>query len=155
MTGREELEGRQEIRVLACGDRNWGIAPGPAPGVSYGTLEALRARAKTEQDVLYGYLDDLHSEFFIVCIIEGEAAGADKLARKWAEDRHVPFEPYPALWHEWGKAAGPIRNQQMLDEGCPDYVVGFHNDIQTSRGTRNMILKARKANLPHDVVAAF
>lgn len=40
---------------------------------------------------------------------------------------------FPAKWNEHGKAAGPIRNQQMLTEGKPDVVFAFHDDIASSK----------------------
>ena len=45
----------------------------------------------------------------ITCIIEGEAQGIDRKARKWAEARGVPFEAYPVTPAEWdarGKRRG-------------------------------------------------
>lgn len=32
----------------------------------------------------------------------------------------------------------------MLDEGKPDFVVAFHNDITNSKGTLDMITRAKK-----------
>ena len=60
----------------------------------------------------------------------------------------IPVEKYPADWTRYGYAAGPIRNQQMLDEGRPSLVLAFHNDFEHSKGTKDMIDKARKANIP-------
>jgi hypothetical protein len=80
-------------------------------------------------------------------VIEGEAKGADTLARQAAEYFGIPVLAYPANWDRYGAAAGPIRNRQMLMEGCPDAVVAFHNDIQTSKGTKNMIAQALKQGL--------
>lgn len=57
----------------------------------------------------------------------------------------VIHRPFPADWKQYGKAAGPIRNKQMLDEGQPDLVLCFHDDIEKSKGTKNMyeLAKAR------------
>lgn len=76
-------------------------------------------------------------------IIQGGAIGADFLARVWAVDRRVSYEEYPADWKKYGKAAGPIRNQQMLDEGKPDLVVAFPGGF----GTADMVRRARKAGV--------
>lgn len=43
-----------------------------------------------------------------------------------------------------GKAAGPIRNQRMLDEGKPDLVVAFPG----GRGTADMVRRAKAAGVP-------
>lgn len=86
----------------------------------------------------------------ILVVIEGGARGADRAACTWAA-RHEQFgvrhEPYPAKWRENGRynpGAGPERNTQMLAEGKPDLVVAFPG----GSGTRDMIRKARHANVP-------
>ena len=40
--------------------------------------------------------------------------GADLLAEEWAQKHNTPSEQYPADWDKHNRAAGPIRNQQML-----------------------------------------
>lgn len=76
-------------------------------------------------------------------IIEGGAKGADFLARVWAKWHGMSFEEYPADWKAHGKAAGGLRNQQMLDEGKPDIVIAFPGGT----GTADMTARARKANV--------
>jgi len=83
-------------------------------------------------------------------VIEGEAKGADTMARQAAEKKGIPEErilKFPANWEKNGKAAGPIRNKQMLVEGKPDVVVAFSDDIENSRGTKNMMDQAKKAGV--------
>ncbi len=47
------------------------------------------------------------------------------------------------------KAAGPIRNQQMLDEEPDiDLVIAIHEDPTLGKGTRDMVSRARKAKKP-------
>jgi len=76
-------------------------------------------------------------------IIHGGAKGADRFADQWAVVHWKQFEEYPANWKKYGKAAGVIRNQQMIDEGKPDLVVAFPG----GRGTANMIKLAKKAGI--------
>lgn len=86
-------------------------------------------------------------------IIEGEARGADTLARESAEAQGIEVEPYPADWDRYGRAAGPIRNRQMLVEGQPEFVVAFLDRPESeSKGTRNMIEQSQKAKLPVYVI---
>jgi hypothetical protein len=54
----------------------------------------------------------------------------------------VPVEEYKADWDTYGKSAGPIRNQKMLDTGI-DYVIAFPG----GRGTEHMKKIARKAGV--------
>lgn len=76
-------------------------------------------------------------------IVQGGASGADKLAKKWAFDRSVPCTTFSANWAIYGRKAGMIRNQSMLDETKPKLVVAFPG----GRGTENMVRIARAANV--------
>jgi hypothetical protein len=122
------------IRLLVCGDRHyddWAT-------LSW-TLDQFRWTHFKAGDA-------------IDVVIEGEAPGADTMAREWAEKRGIPVDAHPADWTKYGKAAGPIRNQEMLDCG-PTHVLAFHNDFENSRGTKDMVARARKAGVFTQVVA--
>lgn len=110
------------MRVLVCGDRNW---------LDY----------KLVQKTLFGLGKGPHT------IIDGEARGADSRGNEVAVLMGWPYKRYPADWVKYGKAAGPIRNQQMLDEGKPDLVLAFHDDLKNSKGTKDMIKRAEKAGV--------
>lgn len=125
------------MRVLVCGDRRY----------------QDRAAVYRELDALYGMGDE-------VVVIEGGAMGADRFASDWCERyegepeswviTHIRFA---AEWDRYGRAAGPRRNQQMLDEGHPDLVLAFHDNLNTqSRGTKDMVSRARKAGIPVRVI---
>lgn len=79
-----------------------------------------------------------------VILILGGANGADRLAEEWADVWGVRKRVFPANWARDGKAAGPIRNQRMLDEGKPDLVIAFPG----GRGTADMVRRAKKAGVP-------
>lgn len=81
------------------------------------------------------------------CVIEGEARGADTIGREAADVLMIPVLRYPANWAQFGKAAGPRRNQEMLDKGKPDLVCAFHDDLKNSKGTKDMIRRARQAGI--------
>lgn len=86
-------------------------------------------------------------------VIDGAAQGADSMANEWAVSFDREFERYPADWDKHGKAAGPIRNAQMLLEGKPDLVVAFLDKPRVaSRGTNDMITKAENAGVPIIIV---
>lgn len=111
------------MKVLICGDRE------------YKNIECIRSWLCKLQD--WGY----------TTVIEGEARGADSIARDEARKMNFIIEPYPAQWNRFGKAAGPIRNYRMLTEGKPNLVIAFHGDINNSKGTKNMIEIADKAGV--------
>lgn len=92
---------------------------------------------------LFKVLDKLHSENEITLIIHGNARGADVLAGAWARKNSVGCQSFPADWGKHGKAAGPIRNQEMLDASTPDLVIAFPG----ARGTADMKNRAQKAGV--------
>lgn len=83
--------------------------------------------------------DCLKECFFNPTIVQGGASGADALARRWAAESSVPCITVPADWKRHGKAAGPKRNQRMLDEHAVDLVVAFPG----GRGTADMVRRAK------------
>ena len=94
-------------------------------------------------------LSEVLNEVLLTCddelvIIQGGASGADRLAERWAQARGLTVRTYRALWGQYGKRAGPIRNQRMVDEGRPDLVVSFPG----GRGTADMVRRAHAAGLP-------
>jgi hypothetical protein len=87
-------------------------------------------RTYADRDRLFEVLDLLRP----IEIAEGEAAGADTLARVWAEARGVPCAQFPALWRLEGRSAGPKRNRRMLANFEPDGTVAFPGGT----GTKDM-----------------
>ncbi len=85
-------------------------------------------------------------------ILHGDARGADRLAAAVAAELGLDVRPRPADWGRFGKAAGVIRNREMLAEG-PDVVLAFHPNLDQAKGTRHMVHIARRAGVPVHVVA--
>lgn len=76
-------------------------------------------------------------------IIVGDCKGADKLAIEVAEELSLDYIVFKANWNAFGRAAGPIRNQGMVDylihqEGSK-LVIAFHEDFARSKGTKNLV----------------
>lgn len=76
-------------------------------------------------------------------VLSGGANGADDLAERWADESGMTCDIYEADWDAHGKAAGPIRNQQMAQDA--DALIAFWDG--KSRGTKDMIEKAVRAGL--------
>ena len=83
-----------------------------------------------------------------VTIVSGGANGADKLGERYAHEHGLKVDLHPALWEQFGKAAGVRRNQEMAN--ISDAVIAFWDG--ESRGTKNMIDRAREASIPCKVV---
>jgi hypothetical protein len=87
-------------------------------------------------------LTAIHKKRGISEIIHGGAKGADLFAGKWATMNGIKETAVPADWNKHGRAAGPIRNQLML-EMKPDGVVAFPG----GRGTADMANRAEKSGI--------
>ena len=107
------------MRVLVCGGRDF------CDGSKF--VSAMRSLRLKPEDT----------------IIHGDAPGADWMANSWAREYDIGVRAFPADWKRHGKAAGPMRNKQMLDEGMPDLVVAFPG----GRGTADMVRQARAAGV--------
>lgn len=95
-------------------------------------------------------MEGVLKEYDIKVIISGAARGADTLAIRYGERHGLDVIQFPALWDKHGRAAGPIRNMEMLTSGRPDLVVAFL--APDSRGTKHMIEISQKAGVPVRVV---
>lgn len=83
-------------------------------------------------------------------IIHGDAQGLDTTAAIVATVLGMTVESYPADWSTGDAREGLYRNSQMLHEAKPDKVIGFRSKLN-SRGTNDMLMKAGKAGIPHDI----
>lgn len=97
-------------------------------------------RRYADRGRLYWELDKVRSELRDVCIVQGGATGADRLALEWARHRGILCRSYHADWQQHGKQAGFIRNQEMLDKEDVHIVVAFPG----GRGTADMVRRSRK-----------
>lgn len=117
----------ETLRVVICGDRNWRDGR---------TIERVIERLPP------------HS-----IVVHGDCRGADKMAGMIALRLGYFVIPVPANWAEYGKSAGPIRNQHMLTPR-PDLVIAFHNDLRKSKGTIDMIMRANKAGINVEIYSS-
>lgn len=117
------------MKVLVTGSRNW-----------------------TDEERIRADLEKLPSDTILV---EGDAPGADKISGKVGREIGFEVRAYPALWGQYGRAAGPKRNQQMLDEEHPDKdgihidkALAYHEDPGLGSGTKDMVKRLKRAAIP-------
>lgn len=85
-----------------------------------------------------------------VTVVHGGARGADRMASRWVRDFSCVGNPiaeivHHANWPLYGRRAGILRNQQMVDDGA--YVcLAFIRD--GSRGASHCALAADAAGIP-------
>jgi hypothetical protein len=98
----------------------------------------------------------------VQALLHGAARGADQAIAAAADQLGWPQIACPAAWKQHGRAAGPIRNRQMLDRsldlasalplGAGLLVIGFPG----SRGTASLLDQAhrlsRRSAIPIEVI---
>jgi len=133
-----------ELRVLVTGDRNWADRDAVSSA-----LHNIVSLVKTTS--FFGNNRQIDK----VIIINGACRGADRLSTEVSNvlikeqskpELLIEVEEHPADWEKFGKRAGPVRNTEMAKRN-PHVVVAFHNDIKSSKGTKNM-LKQVVDNVP-------
>jgi hypothetical protein len=93
---------KEKVKILVCGGRDF-----------------------CDEVAVHSFLNTLAETYEITTLVHGGARGADTLAGNWALKYDVRVKVYKADWAKFGKAAGPIRNNEMLKLECPDIVVAF------------------------------
>jgi hypothetical protein len=104
------------MRILITGDRFW-----PCNNLASAIL--LRLVARYGPDIV---------------IVHGGATGVDESFDTAPRGHGIAVEAHPVADEDWdrlSKAAGPIRNQEMVDAGA-EMCIAFHRAIGASRGTR-------------------
>lgn len=111
---------RRPIRIIVCGGRDF-----------------------ADGSYVWNRLGEIDDSEGIAAVAHGGATGADSEAGAWARQSRKPVQVYQARWRQEGKAAGPLRNQRMLDDFKPDAVVAFPG----GRGTADMVRRACDAGV--------
>jgi predicted Rossmann fold nucleotide-binding protein DprA/Smf involved in DNA uptake len=81
-------------------------------------------------------------------VVSGGAKGADSLGEKWAKENNIPVKIFHPDWKKYGRAAGPIRNKEIINNA--DVVIAFWDG--KSSGTKSSIELAKKAGKKVEVV---
>lgn len=79
-------------------------------------------------------------------VVQGMAPGADTIAREVAVEFGLKVEDHPADWKQYGRAAGPRRNEEMVRLGA-DIVLAFRVPNVQSSGTDDCVRRAKKHGL--------
>lgn len=137
-----------DFYILVCGDRYWDdytFIRNVIDDIEY----RVRENEQMQLHVISGAQRDESKD--------GEDwIGADWLAIEACMELQVPFHGYPAQWElakkRYGKnwrRAGIDRNAWQLRENRPRLNEGhaFHDSIDKSRGTKDMVDRMRKADL--------
>ena len=77
-------------------------------------------------------------------VIHGACRGADTIAGKLALERGLNVIPYPAKWKLYGKKAGWLRNQEMVNSGIDEVYAYCKGE---AKGTRMAVSLAEVRNI--------
>jgi len=79
-------------------------------------------------------------------IIVGDCpTGVDLYVRAWCERNRINFTVFEADWCEYGKAAGPLRNEDMIDFALKMNAILL--SFKGGKGTKNCTDYARSKNM--------
>lgn len=73
-------------------------------------------------------------------VVSGGARGADTLGERWARKHGIPVRVFKPDWLRHGKAAGPIRNRDIITHAT--HVVAFPS--RKGKGTQHAMKLAEK-----------
>lgn len=115
--------------VIVCGDRTWN---------DYASVYFKLVNLPKELDIDPSNL----------LVIEGGQTGADFCGQRAARSLGYKWKSFPAKWDRYGHSAGPIHNQEMLDNNPkPRLVLAFHRYIRGSKSTKDMVNRAIRASV--------
>lgn len=110
-----------QLLLLVCGGRNF-----------------------SDEELMRQWLSNLQPD----AVIHGGASGADSLAGSVAAAMGIPVSAYYADWKKYGRAAGPRRNQAMLEALLDAEKSGWDVMVLAmpgGRGTDDMVKRATEA----------
>lgn len=134
------------MKILVCGGRDFGDLTRKKRGTEeWNSAEQQRIYLFNQLDILCAKFSKFHTPpHKDIEIVSGAARGADSAASAYAIANNLKLHEFPADWKRYGPSAGPIRNQQMIDEARPDLVVAFPGKT----GTQDMIRRALENKIP-------
>ena len=88
-------------------------------------------------------IEDCPISFEITEVVSGTAKGVDRIGEFWANTGGIPVKQFRADWNTHGRAAGPIRNEEMAKYADACIVIWDGK----SKGSSNMIKNALKHKL--------
>jgi len=122
------------MKILVFGSRNW-----------------------VRDDIIRRVLSKL-AKLDHITLVHGGARGADRAAGRIGKELGFEVREYPADWDRHGRAAGPIRNAEMLEKENPDLdgviidkAYGFATGAK-SRGSKDMAGRLWDAGVRYEIL---
>jgi len=117
------------------------------------TLAIVGSRSFIDYSLGYLTTDEFVSELkesniIVDSVVSGGANGADKFGRQFARSRRMGYKEHPEDWHNYGKAAGMIRNKDIINDA--DCAIVFWDGV--SKGTKNIIEHIMSKGIPYQII---
>jgi SLOG family YspA-like protein len=139
--------------VLICGDRNWD---------DYKKILKTLKEEDAKDPIMYVIEGGQRTRL----ISQKRYYGADYQGKKAAQALGIQTIECEALWEYFGKKAGAIRNDKQLNIGlalCSALapageafrfflVLAFHSDLKNSKGTKDMVNRAKRNGVKVKVI---
>ncbi len=108
------------MKVLVSGSRDW-----------------------IDRNSLFAVLEDFNQKYPHTekTLLSGGCRGADYFAEQFAQEHKWKIERFLPDWKKYGPAAGPLRNNYMLQQK-PDFIFCF--PLASSKGTSQLISQIPK-----------
>lgn len=113
------------LRILVTGSRSWTDKVAIADAIRQAWIDAGKP--------------------YRVTVVHGGARGADYIADVFAKRMHFDTEPHIAEWERFGKAAGFVRNSEMVQAGADICLAFIRNE---SKGATMCAKLAEEAGIP-------
>lgn len=109
-------------------------------------IGVIGSRSFNDYQLLKSVLNEYLGKVWV--IVSGGASGADSLGEKWAKENNIKTCIYKPDWNKHGKAAGFIRNKDIVEDS--DLIIAFWDGL--SRGTEHSINLTKKMNKQYRIV---
>jgi hypothetical protein len=109
-------------------------------------IAIVGSRDFSDKQQVYNYVLSLPKD---TTVVSGGCRGPDSWAVEKAKEIGISFEVYEADWTRYGLSAGPKRNS-IIAKNC-DRLVAFWNGSNKSKGTLDVIAKAKANKVPVDI----
>ncbi len=111
-------------------------------------LGVVGSRDFGDDELVWSTLDWVHATYGITEIISGGARGPDRESVRWAKANNIPVTEHLADWEKHGRAAGYIRNHDIVTDS--ERILAFWDGV--SKGTYHSITLARRHKIPRKII---
>ncbi|MBC8306892.1 MAG: DUF2493 domain-containing protein [Pelagibacterales bacterium] len=109
----------------------------------------IGSRGFDDYNLVEATMEEFHStNFQTTTLVSGGAKGADRLGEKWANNHNIPTKIFLAEWDKYGRAAGFIRNKDIIANA--DYVIAFWDG--ESKGTKHSLDLCEKNGILYTII---